>query len=234
MKRLVASIVAALLISAVGITSAHAQRGMGDSEGVARQAGNVAVKKKELSGVVLKVETGPCEQTTGRANTGTHVLIKRKQDKEANIHLGPKAAVQHIASRLSAGQTLTVKAYRTEKMPKTHFVAQSLTFDDETIELRDDSLRPTWVGKAAQRGGRGRGQAGRGSGRGRNVKNGPGTDRGPGRCGQAQGGQGRGGCQRGGPGNGRGGQGRGPGNGPGQGRGPGNGSGQGRGFADRT
>jgi hypothetical protein len=189
MRFLVAVLSSALAWSLIG-TPAVAQKGMGDREGVARQAEKPKVVA--LSGKVLSVESGPCENTTGRATVGTHLMLKSAQGKELNVHLGPEAAVEPVARRLSKGMKIDVKAFRTDKMPKAHFVAQSIRIGEETLELRDDALRPVWAGGAWNRGrnaaaapqrpgpGKGRGQQ-RGWGRGGGKGYGPGYGRGYGR-----------------------------------------------------
>ena len=46
-----------------------------------------------LSGRLVEIKTGPCEQTTGPALVGTHLLVKNKKGETLNVHLGPEAAV---------------------------------------------------------------------------------------------------------------------------------------------
>jgi hypothetical protein len=57
--------------------------------------------------------------------------------------------VADIADQLSAGKEVTVRAFRTAKTPKDHCVAKSLVYDGNTIQLRDDALRPFWLGGSA-------------------------------------------------------------------------------------
>jgi len=126
---------------------AYAQKGIGDSRGVAQQGENPAVVS--LLGNVLEVKTGPCESTTGRAETGTHFLLETADGQKLNIHLGPETAVADITEQLCEGKAVSVQAFRTDKMPESHFVAQSLSLDSRTFTLRDDGLRPIWSqGKA--------------------------------------------------------------------------------------
>jgi hypothetical protein len=167
---------------------------MGDPTGVARQA--IQPEVVTLKGKVVRVETGPCENTTGRSSTGTHFVLKTVNGEKLNVHLGPAAAVKDTADQLSAGLKVKVEAFRTEKMPENHYVAKSLVFDGTTIELRDESLRPRWAGRNVDsrgprgpqwgtgqgrgpRWGRGRGY-GWGQGRGPGYGRGPGWGRGPG------------------------------------------------------
>ena len=87
-------IAAATLLLAVVAFQAHAQKGMGDSEGIARQAAKPKIVS--VAGTVLEVKTERCELATGRSDLGTHVLLKTSDGKELNIHIGPEADVAHI------------------------------------------------------------------------------------------------------------------------------------------
>ena len=196
MRTGLASIAVVALLWGVAAPPAYAQRGTGDPNGVARQA--VQPKVVTLKGKVVRVETGPCENTTGQSNTGTHFVLKTANGEKLNVHLGPAAAVKDTADQLPAGLKVKVEAFRTEKMSENHYVARSLMFDGTTIELRDESLRPRWAGRNADargpqgrqwgagqgrgpRWGRGRGYGwGSGQGRGPGYGRGPGWGRGPG------------------------------------------------------
>lgn len=125
----------------------YAQKGMGEKSGMARKA--VKPEIVSLSGEVLEVHTGPCKMTTGRARLGTHFMLRMPEGTPLNIHLGPAVAVDFAAEKLSVGAKVTVNAFRTKKMPKNHFVAQSLELNGATLQLRDENLRPVW---AARRG----------------------------------------------------------------------------------
>ncbi len=188
----------ALAVCGLTASTAMAQRGVGEASGVARQA--VRPEVVVLTGKVLQVETGPCENTTGRSILGTHFLMQNSEGETLNIHLGPAGAVEFVAKELAKDKEVRVEAFQTEAMKKDHYVARTLTLDDRMVTLRDETLRPAW---AAGRGAVGQGPAAGASGRGM----GPGWQRG-----------GYGGGYRGGYGAGyRGGRGRGPGWGRGQG-----------------
>ncbi len=215
MKRGLTLLMAGGLLWGVVAPRAHAQKGMGEQTGVGRQAAKPEVIS--LAGEVLAIETGPCKTTTGRADVGSHLLLKTPKGKELNVHLGPTAAVGYIIDQLPVGKKVTVHAFRTTKMPENHYVAQSLTFGSTTIRLRDEGLRPFWAGGGAVSRGRAGSQWARGKGRGAGYGRGWG---GPGR-----------GYGRGGPGGryGRGLRRR----GPGYGRGPGSAARLGAGFGRR-
>jgi hypothetical protein len=129
------------------MTSTHAQTGMGEPTGVARQA--IKPETVSFSGKLVEIKTGPCEKTTGRSPIGTHILLEIAKGEKLNIHLGPAAAVADTVAKLSVGQEVTVKAFRTEKMPDNHYTARSLTFGKTTVELRDAGLRPVWASGSA-------------------------------------------------------------------------------------
>jgi len=183
MKRKLTLLAAGALLWGVVAPLAHAQRGMGDSAGVARQA--VKPEVVTLSGKVLEVKTEPCKMTTGPAYLGTHFLMKTPKGEKLNIHLGPADAVDYVTEQLPVGDKVTVNAFRTVKMPENHYVAQSVAFDGTTIQLRDASLRPLWARSNTAWRGRGGPQwvSGRGQGRdwGRGWGRGPGYGRGWGR-----------------------------------------------------
>jgi len=197
----VSSTLAAVAVLLGGLTAgpAYAQRGMGQTTGIARQG--VRPDVESFRGKVRSVDTGPCEKTTGRASIGVHFLLQTKE-ATLNIHLGPAIAVDHIADQLSIGKKVTVDAFRTEIMPENHYVAQVLTFGDTSIRLRDANLRPVWAGNAAMPRAGDRPPSGPGKARGRGYGWGRGGGSpmgGPGRGGyghQNRGGYGRGQGQR--------------------------------------
>lgn len=137
------------------LSTAHAQKGVGDETGLARQA--VKPTLTSLSGTVVSVDTKVCEKTTGHGEVGTHFLLKTDQNTTLNIDLGWSEAdvVKNLAKNLAQGKQVTVAAFRTEKMPPDRYVAKSVTLDGATTILRDDNLRPVWAGRGA--GGQGRG-----------------------------------------------------------------------------
>lgn len=180
-------VVEGVLLWAVLVPTAIAQRGMGDRVGVAQQA--VKPEVVHFMGTVKSIVTEPCEMTTGRSTTGTHFVLTVNDEDELNVHLGPASSVEFAAAKLVVGQEVMVEVFRTEKMKQNHYVAQSLTVDGDTIRLRDENRRPEWAGE---------GRALRGSGQGRNAGTG-------GACGCGRGcGNGAGRQARGRPGGGRG------------------------------
>lgn len=146
------------ILCGTAVSEAYAQKGIGDDVGVARAA--VKPEVITLSGKVVGVETGPCKNTTGRALVGSHVNLKTPEGETLNVHLGPAGAVESVAGRLTADTEIEVRAFRTDAMKENHFVAQSFRIGDETVTLRDETLRPAWAGS------RGRGPRGGGYGDG--------------------------------------------------------------------
>ncbi len=208
--RTILAVTAAFAFSCgIGASTAHAQKGTGSPTGVAQQAAKPKITS--LSGTIREIETGPCQATTGRASVGTHVVIETAKGKKLNVHLGPAGTVKQISDRLTTGSTITINAFRTKKMAKGHFVAQSIVLDGKSVQLRDEGLRPNWAGNGTTWQGRGGPQPAAGYGRGRGGRGG----RGPG---------------WGAPGAGRGGYGRGYGQGRGRGYGQATGRGYGQGY----
>ncbi|MBN2316205.1 MAG: hypothetical protein JXM79_19920 [Sedimentisphaerales bacterium] len=120
------------------------QRGMGDDEGVVRQA--VETEKTTLEGTIKEIVIEKCEQTTGPFGTGIHLLLTTDEEKLYNVHLGPAVLIQDLVGSLETGQSVAVEAFRTEKMPADNFVAITLKWNGKTVRLRDENLRPTWAG----------------------------------------------------------------------------------------
>lgn len=126
-------------------SSAFAQRGMGDPTGIAQR--QVHPELVSLSGTLTSIETQPCEGGTGSGAVGTHLVIKTEKGVLLTVDLGWAKAVESIVKQLAIGKTVNASAFRTDKMPKDRYVAKSLTFDDKTVQLRDDNLRPYWAGR---------------------------------------------------------------------------------------
>ena len=166
LRMTVLAIAAALVL---GVPAA-AQKGMGEPTGVAREMVKPPVQK--MSGTVTDVKVGECEQTTGRSTTGAHLIVRTKEEKTINLHLGPLTAVEHVVEKVPPGTPISFDTFRTEAMPEDAYVAKSITVEDKVIHLRDKNLRPSWAVGRGPRSGKG---AGRGQGKGR----GPGGGRGP-------------------------------------------------------
>jgi hypothetical protein len=166
-------------LAAIGLAFATspvvAQRGMGGQAGVARMP--VKPEIVTLTGKLTAISVGPCEQTTGRARVGVHLVVEptaptaegaaTAKAEPLNIHVGPAAVVQEMLTKFPIGTQMTIAAFRTDKMPANHYVAQSLKSDDASVTLRDESLRPVWAG--ARGGPDGPGMQGRGPGYGRGL-----------------------------------------------------------------
>ena len=131
------------VVFGLATSTAYAQKGVGDSTGIARQA--VKPEVVSLSGKLIEIRTASCEVTTGRSPSGTHIILEAPDGKKLNIHLGPAVAVADMVAKLTVGHEVAVKAFRTEKLKADHFVAQSITAGETRIELRDAELRPVWA-----------------------------------------------------------------------------------------
>jgi hypothetical protein len=178
MCRIFFALVVPTLIGMLATSVAEAQRGVGQTSGIARQG--VEVPRVTLAGVVVEVEVGPCENTTGRSLVGTHFFLKTPEGKTLNIHLGPADQMEAILNALPVGEEVQVQAFRTERMQADHYVARSITVGDEVLRLRDDNLRPVWAGPPG-RSVEGLAPGGRGLRQGRRTGLGSGWNRGAGR-----------------------------------------------------
>lgn len=131
-----------LLLSAF---PANAQKGQGDPTGIAREPGQPPVET--VTGELLRIETGPCENSTGHAYVGTHLFLENGAgDEPLNVHLGPSYAVSSFVEDLEAGQNLEVEVFRTEQLEANQYIAKAFTANNHTVQLRDDILRPFWAG----------------------------------------------------------------------------------------
>ena len=122
--------------------TAPGQLGIGDNKGIVQQ--RLKPRLVHLSGKLQQISTHPCENTTGKAELGTHLVLKDKNGQELNIHLGPASEVSKIVKRLSVGNEFELIGFRTDKMPLNHYVAKTLILPSHIIHLRDSALRPFW------------------------------------------------------------------------------------------
>jgi len=133
-----------ILLVLLQVSAATGQRGMGDWEGVAQQM--LKPSLVHISGKLQEIKTHPCENTTGKADQGTHLILKDKQGRELNVHLGPAPVLSETIKQLKAGRKIDLLGFRTDKMPLNQYVAQILILGNHIIQLRDSSLRPYWAG----------------------------------------------------------------------------------------
>jgi hypothetical protein len=144
MKRTKDTLLFAVTVALLSFASVTlAQRGMGDAIGVVRQG--LSPEIVVLQGEVVRIITGPCEKSTGPSELGTHFILKIEQGQERNIHLGPAHLVHNVTDLLSGGGTVSVSAFRTDKMPEGHYNAVTVMQGDQMIRLRGQNLRPVWA-----------------------------------------------------------------------------------------
>ena len=130
--------------------SAFAQKGKGDLEGVARS--RVPTQRITVSGTLLRIKEGPCENTTGRFPEGMHLFLKTKKGDTINLHLGPAEVVKGMVKELRKGTRITARAFRTKAFEKNECVAIRFKTNDKKYALRDaETLRPFWAGQPAAR-----------------------------------------------------------------------------------
>ncbi len=166
-------ILTAILASSVSVSVA-AQKGTGEQTGVAQSMADPEIST--VTGKLLEIESGPCENTTGWAVNGTHLILESADGTKHNIHLGPMRAVSDFVETLEVGEEISAEVFRTERLPENAFVAVQIEQDDHTFVLRGASLQPFWAASADR--GRGRGYGARGTGRGMSRGYARGSDRG--------------------------------------------------------
>ena len=77
-----ASLVSVALLG-VASSTAYAQKGVGDSTGVASRA--VKPEIISLSGKMVEIRTGLCESSTGRSPVGTHIILETPKGKSSTF-----------------------------------------------------------------------------------------------------------------------------------------------------
>lgn len=142
---------AGLLI--LSVATADAQRGRGNFIGMGQEL--VKPDIVELSGELVEIKTGPCEQTTGHALIGTHLFIRENTDGPLmNIHLGDANAVDKTVAGLVIGHQVNIQAFRTDLLDNNHYIAMELESDGRSVVLRTSDFRPVWAGSYGGRRGR--------------------------------------------------------------------------------
>ena len=122
--------------------TAPGQLGMGDSKGVVQK--RLKPRLVRISGKLLQIKTHPCENTTGKAKLGTHLILKDRDGRELNVHLGPASELSETVKRITIGANLNLLGFHTNKMPPNHYVAKTLLLPNHIIHWRDSALRPYW------------------------------------------------------------------------------------------
>lgn len=135
-----------ILISLILMTlPVFSQKGTGSQTGIAREATNLEIIY--ISGMINEIKVGPCQNTMGRSNSGTHLIIEVDNNNTLNVHLGPSTEVSHLTNKLKIGQEITIKAFRTNNLSENNFIAKEIFADNQIYTLRDSNLRPVWAEK---------------------------------------------------------------------------------------
>jgi hypothetical protein len=123
----------------------YSQKGANDQYGIARLRQSIAIEKLEVE--ILKIVEGPCENTMGRSDSGTHLIVRNMADgKQLNIHLGPTNQMQTLVALLPPGKKISAEVFRTPKLAEDQYISKELVIDDLVYEIRDQDLRPFWAG----------------------------------------------------------------------------------------
>ncbi|TAI48916.1 hypothetical protein [Flagellimonas allohymeniacidonis] len=126
------------------LTTLNAQKGMGESEGIAK-TGEIP-EMQTISGLVTEIKKGPCTYTVGKSVSGTHLMVQTEDDVVLNIHLGPTAKIFDFIED-AKGHHLEAIVFTTEKLPENHFIAKEVTYNENKLVLRNGYLKPFWAHK---------------------------------------------------------------------------------------
>lgn len=121
----------------------YGQKGIGENKGLAQT--NDFPELVQIEGIVKEIKTGPCPLTSGKSKSGTHVMVV-SGDSVLNVHLGPTNRVENFIAK-SEDLELKATVFRTEKLPKDHYIAQKIALGDKELVLRDGYLKPFWANR---------------------------------------------------------------------------------------
>lgn len=134
-----------VMLAVVLLTSGclAAQKGMGNPGGVAR---GILPPIITLSGTILEIHVGPClDAIMGNDPIGIHLFVRALNGTEVNLHLGPARVIDNIVAPMSPGQAISFDAFSKPDLAPNAYIAKTLFWKNEVIELRDDFLRPFWA-----------------------------------------------------------------------------------------
>ena len=141
-KRMLIIVVLLLFV----LTYGYSQKGVGNHSGIARTGNSVTIL--EVTGTILKVVEEPCTETTGKYETGTHLLIQQNLKSESsvlNIHLGPALQVSKMIKNFEAGKSIRLEVYRTGNLTDSQYIAKSMEYANNLYMLRNSQLKPFWA-----------------------------------------------------------------------------------------
>jgi hypothetical protein len=120
-----------------------AQKGKGDTEGLARLG--VQANIVTVTGHLDHIKDGPCSHTTGREVIGTHLFLKTDEGQIINLHVGPSKVVKTFADALTVGDLVSAQVVKTDKLRAEEYIVKSVSSGENTLTVRDDNLRPVWA-----------------------------------------------------------------------------------------
>ena len=131
-----------LVVTTLTASVAQGQKGRGEEIGLSRQGAKPEMQN--IAGTLERIETGPCERTTGRAYYGTHLFIRAEDETLYNLHLGSAEAMQPHVAKLVVGEPIEATAFRTDLLEENHYIAKSLQAGDVAVAVRSEDLSPFW------------------------------------------------------------------------------------------
>lgn len=100
-----------------------------------------------IDGTVTSVENP--SSRNGRFN-GTHLVVSTGTSS-VNVHLGPSWYMQEKGFSFKTGDKVQVTGSRISQAGTTAIVAQRITKDGSTLQLRDENGIPAWSGRGGRR-----------------------------------------------------------------------------------
>jgi hypothetical protein len=143
---------------AVAATSATAQLGADDENGLAQNEGvgrGMEIDTRGITGTLGELVVGECTTRTRGVVEGAHLIVTTMGDQQAVIHLGPTSAsvVEEIVAAAEPQQEYEGLIIRTDEMPFDAFAAATVTLNGQSWQLRDDEMRPVWAAADGTQGG---------------------------------------------------------------------------------
>ena len=145
MKRIIAIIASAVLISSVAAPANLAQESMSQPDGVGQSRdsrGYHPANLETISGEVLRVI-----KTSSRRGQGYAIHLLVQTDEETvEVHLGPEWYLTNQNFSIEPGDVLEIKGARVLYEGAPAIITTEVTREEEVLTLRDDNGFPAWRG----------------------------------------------------------------------------------------
>ena len=148
MKRIIALVASAVLISAIAAPAVLAQEsapppaGMGQGRGSQRFEQFTPANLETFNGEVLRVIKTSSRRGQGY---GIHLLVQTEEET-IEVHLGPEWYLTDQNFNIEPGDALEIQGTRVLYGGAPAIIAASVTRGDAVLTLRDDNGFPAWRG----------------------------------------------------------------------------------------